>query len=1654
MEAINDHKHLVNGESDSGSRMQSPTADRVSSFLKAARNGNLEKVIVYLDSGIDVDISNNTGLNALHLASKEGYSAVVEELLNRKANLDAPTRKGNTPLHIASLAGKHNIVETLLRNGAKVNVQSQNGFTPLYMAAQENHAAVVALLLQNGASPTLTTDNGFTPLSIALQQGHKKVVEELIQTDRSRKVKLPSLHLAAKNNNTSAVQLFLNSPDADPNLASKGGFTALHIASHYGSEDVGRMLIERGANLDYRAKNNICPLHVASKWNRAGMVKLLLDNGADISSSTKDLLTALHCSSRSGHSSVVELLLEFNAPVDARTRNKLTPLHMAAQGNHYDTGRLLIFKGAPIEEVTIDYLTPLHVASHCGSYEMAKLLLDSRCVVDARARNGFTPLHIACKKNKPRIIELLLKYGSMIDSTTETGLTPLHVASWSGHNQIVSYLIEQRANPNQKTNRGETCLHMAVRGKQLETTKLLIKSGAQVNATANENETALHIAAKLGDPEMTECLLYHGADVNAVTNGNYTALHIASREGNDRVVEVLLNNKAAINSFTSQKFTALHLAAKKGHTDVAKILLKKGAKVDAVGKNNLTPLHVAAHYNKIDVAVLLLERGASPNSQAKNGMTPLHIAAKRNELALANILINYKANTNAKTKNGFTPLHEASQHGHRDMAALLLEKGADVNFASNNGLRPMHLCAQEDHVPVAEVLVKYHAQIDPQTKAGYTPLHTACHFGQINMIKFLLDQKANIHSTTKIGYTPLHQAAQQGHVLVINYLLKYRANPDSVSQTGHTPLSIAQKLGYISVIEALKRQTSVVANPDDHYYKHYQPEEMAEDGEMSDSDGDEDAFDTGVKPHEMSYMYGTMSPIRGGTLSERSHPSSFYHDDSIYSHTEHDEVFPQEDHMVSDFQQMDYAAMSESRLMSNSYSRMSFNSSFDPDNVVTKPPNVSGFLISFVVDAVGGAMTGCRHSGIRIIIPPGRACSPIKIICKLIKKEKLNFPPPLMENEGLASRILEMSPSGYQFAGDVIIEIPHFASLRQGEREIVILRSDDGETWKEHGVDTTAEVMEKIIEGSFDELEAAEKIYQKRISRIVTTNFPKYFALVSRIKQDSKLVGAEGAVLKSHSIPQVQVAFPAGALNKPTKLKLQVYEAPDDLVNKIFGHGQFASSPIVTIEPRRRKFHQYLTVTLPLPKGQRDPSPSLRLLCSIAGDIQPTQWEDITDSQPLQFSPNSVSFESKVSARFWLVDCRNRDAVLGKASELYKQTLSVPYMANFVIFAKPMEDNVGRVRVFCVTDDKMEKTLETQENFKEVAKSRDVEVVEGRTYLEFHGNLNPVMKSGDQLGLTFSPFRENRLPFAVCLKDRNQPASSCLTFMSKSRAAARREALKPVCTLTFELPGGVSKQVPEISIDAAQDGLDEIEPSELKLTSIADLLSEDWESLARELSADDKVETIKADYQFPSERALVFLHLWFNGSESDPKIEDLRQALINIERKDIVDSHFPTTTVQRRVESLNSVQEEEISHAGDSAVTEAAVFDPEIEKKKEEARDILASFMTDVELDLGNEAFSGEEIVSEAKQKADHASPFDVRDDSQNITDEGVEYDNEEEMDHATVVLRRDVTKQVRDGETIVQEDVNVIQESELPDECSQQIENVITEFTKKRDTN
>lgn len=50
----------------------------------------------------------------------------------------------------------------------------------------------------------------------------------------------------------------------------------------------------------------------------------------------------------------------------------------------------------------------------------------------------------------------------------------------------------------------------------------------------------------------------------------------------------------------------------------------------------------------------------------------------------------------------------------------------------------------------------------------------------------------------------------------------------------------------------------------------------------------------------------------------------------------------------------------------------------------------------------------------------------------------------------------------------MIIEVPHFAALRGKEREIVILRSDNGESWKEHTVEASEEILNNVLHESFE----------------------------------------------------------------------------------------------------------------------------------------------------------------------------------------------------------------------------------------------------------------------------------------------------------------------------------------------------------------------------------------------------------------------------------------------------------------------------------------------------------------------------------------------------------------------------------------------------------
>ncbi|KAA0716569.1 Ankyrin-1 [Triplophysa tibetana] len=1240
---------------------------------------------------------------------------MVLELLHQGIVLETTTKKGNTALHIAALAGQEQVVTELVNYGANVNAQSQKGFTPLYMAAQENHLEVVKFLLDNGANQMIPTEDGFTPLAVALQQGHENVVALLINHGTKGKVRLPALHIAARNDDTRTAAVLLQN-DPNPDVLSKTGFTPLHIAAHYENLNVSQLLLNRGADVNFTPKNGITPLHIASRRGNVIMVRLLLDRGAKIDAKTKDELTPLHCAARNGHVRIIEILLDQGAPIQAKTKNGLSPIHMAAQGDHLDCVKQLLQYNAEIDDITLDHLTPLHVAAHCGHHRVAKVLLD--------------------KGAKPNTRALKVE-------------TPLHMASRAGHCEVAEFLLQ---------------------------------NGAPVDAKAKDDQTPLHCAARMGNDEMVKLLLEHKANANSTTTAGHTPLHISVREG---------------------------------HTQTASILIDMNAQLTKMTKKGFTPLHVAAKYGKVDAETLLLERGANPNAAGKAGLTPLHVAVHHNNL---------------------------------DVVNLLLRKGGSPHNAA---------------------------------RIGYTPLHVACHYGNVKMVKSLLQQQANVNSKTRNGTSALAIAKRLGYISVIDVLKLVTEDTVTMTPTEKHRMSFPETVD--EILDVSEDEVSVTETLDE--YQSHPSDLLMEKGR---------ALEVEIRKGDWQLALITY-PFRsqGEELLGNERTRYMKMDDR----KDHDEDF------LSPKKVLEYEGglgnqspvipriprVSPETVMLKEHEMdlqtpLSLPKEYDEDSLIPSSPatetsdNVSpvaspihtGFLVSFMVDARGGSMRGSRHNGLRVIIPPRTCAAPTRITCRLVKPQKLTTPPPLVEGEGLASRIISLGPAGMQFLGPVIVEIPHFAALGRGDRELVVLRSENGSVWKEHRNRYGDEVLETILNGMDEDLESQEELGKKRIRRIISTDFPLYFAVVSRIQQDNDLIGPEGGNLTSKLVPLVQASFPETAVTKRVRLGLQAQPVPDELVAKLLGN-QATFSPVVTVEPRRRKFHRPIGLRVPLPPSWRE-SPrdagegdttSLRLLCSVTGGTAPAQWEDITGTTKLQYANDCANFTTNVSARFWLADCPRTAEAVTFANLLYRELSAVPYMAKFVVFAKMNESRDGRLRCYCMTDDKMDKTLEQHENFTEVARSRDIEV-----------------------------------------RDSSKEPSGFVSFFRKSTKYEDNQHV--LCNLNVTMPPcikntGIDDRIKTLTPLALRErysvlsepvvaSLSAMEKTELKMALVAEQLGLSWAELGRELQFNvDEINKIRVENPNSLlEQSSTLLNLWATREGKRAKMDSLYLALKSIDRVDIV----------------------------------------------------------------------------------------------------------------------------------------------------------------------
>ncbi|MEP6815936.1 MAG: ankyrin repeat domain-containing protein [Marmoricola sp.] len=86
--------------------------------LDLARDGDVERLAAYVDSGVPVELTDTAGNTLLMLAAYHGHAGAVRALVARGAVVDALNDRGQSPLAGAVFKGEDGVVEFLLGAGA------------------------------------------------------------------------------------------------------------------------------------------------------------------------------------------------------------------------------------------------------------------------------------------------------------------------------------------------------------------------------------------------------------------------------------------------------------------------------------------------------------------------------------------------------------------------------------------------------------------------------------------------------------------------------------------------------------------------------------------------------------------------------------------------------------------------------------------------------------------------------------------------------------------------------------------------------------------------------------------------------------------------------------------------------------------------------------------------------------------------------------------------------------------------------------------------------------------------------------------------------------------------------------------------------------------------------------------------------------------------------------------------------------------------------------------------------------------------------------------------------------------------------------------------------------------------------------------------
>ena len=250
----------------------------------AVRRGRLDPILRALDVGIL--IRDDPGL--LSFAVESGNLAIIELILAADGvKIDERGDRQRTALSWAIKKGNVKVTRLLLEHGADVNNPDSCLLTPLHQAIKlrgDKVAGFLSRLYQQGQEDLLEGHYGVGP---GLGQDFPVGPDDLAR--------------------------LLLEHGANVEGAPTRKLTPLHTAAHHGDVAGIGLLLDAGANIEARSPERNTPLQEAVLWSKTAAVKLLLERGADVAARTGRDETLLCMATDESSQEIIDILLQHGA---------------------------------------------------------------------------------------------------------------------------------------------------------------------------------------------------------------------------------------------------------------------------------------------------------------------------------------------------------------------------------------------------------------------------------------------------------------------------------------------------------------------------------------------------------------------------------------------------------------------------------------------------------------------------------------------------------------------------------------------------------------------------------------------------------------------------------------------------------------------------------------------------------------------------------------------------------------------------------------------------------------------------------------------------------------------------------------------------------------------------------------------------------------------------------------------------------------------------------------------------------------------------------------------------------------------------------------------------------------------------------------------